>query len=732
VESFDPYRKWLGIPQQDQPPHHYRLLGIELFESDPDVIANAADGRMAQIKTFQTGKSSELSQRILNEVAAAKVCLLNPQKKVEYDRRLQARLKSAPAQDAVAADDKNAGAPDSELFFGQIAPVSSFTSRKSKRSAKRGWGVPATIAAALVLLSGSFAVMVVLNHPQTVGENAAAKAGPRNTVSATLPADPLRGCPGSADSGKAAVPQPPKPATGAEIAPSLLKSLEPRAKSTHSADKEAATSEPGSLRSAPPQLKEFEKPAPHPRPPAPAPVAKNPPALDARPKKAAAPSDAQQAEIEAKIRQIYKKEFSDAKSGDSRTALAAKFLQQGTAAGDDPLTRFVLWRLGSHLAAKAGALDRAFEAADKMGEQYDVDRVELKADLLADMVDTLRPGSPAAQQTAILGEKLAEAAVAADNFDLANRLVKLASTAAHKTNDVQLKRQILLSSGEVSRLKQAFSPVQKARKVLDDKPDDADANLIVGRWYCFAKGKWEKGLPMLAKGSDSSLAALAKQDLAAPVKPSAQMELADAWWNLAGKPPASAKSALQARAAFWYEGCLPGLSGLDKIKAQKRLDSLSGDAKSPPAKAGGVVVPGNVALATNGTKVEGAARCEMLIDGDVSDQPDNYAATISGGRAFECTVTFKELYRLRQIRILFYQHNTNRSSNYGVSVSADGQQFVPLVDRSMGEWRGWQVLDFPPRPVKAMKLYGVPGKNGLMVVEIEAYCISPANHPLPR
>ena len=38
AEKFDPYYKWLGIPPQDQPPHHYRLLGIELFEPDRDVI----------------------------------------------------------------------------------------------------------------------------------------------------------------------------------------------------------------------------------------------------------------------------------------------------------------------------------------------------------------------------------------------------------------------------------------------------------------------------------------------------------------------------------------------------------------------------------------------------------------------------------------------------------------------------------------------------------------------
>jgi len=34
AESFDPYHKWLGIAPKDQPPHYYRLLGIDPFEGD--------------------------------------------------------------------------------------------------------------------------------------------------------------------------------------------------------------------------------------------------------------------------------------------------------------------------------------------------------------------------------------------------------------------------------------------------------------------------------------------------------------------------------------------------------------------------------------------------------------------------------------------------------------------------------------------------------------------------
>lgn len=103
ADSFDPYHKWLGISPKDQPPHHYRLLALELFESDPDVIESAADQRMAHVRTFQAGQNSALSQQILNELSAAKLCLLNPPKKADYDRQLRERLERQKAAAAASA-----------------------------------------------------------------------------------------------------------------------------------------------------------------------------------------------------------------------------------------------------------------------------------------------------------------------------------------------------------------------------------------------------------------------------------------------------------------------------------------------------------------------------------------------------------------------------------------------------------------------------------------------------
>ena len=87
-ESFDPYYQWLGIPPEEQPANHYRLLGIKWFEDNVDVIAAAVDRQMLHLRTYQIGEYSDYSQRLMNEVVSAKLCLLDPKRKAVYDQKL--------------------------------------------------------------------------------------------------------------------------------------------------------------------------------------------------------------------------------------------------------------------------------------------------------------------------------------------------------------------------------------------------------------------------------------------------------------------------------------------------------------------------------------------------------------------------------------------------------------------------------------------------------------------
>lgn len=97
TQDFDAYHRWLGIAPKHQPPTHYRLLGIEEFESDPEVIADAAERQIAHVRRYALGQHATLSQQILNELSQAKATLLDPSRKAAYDAQLQAmRLPPAP------------------------------------------------------------------------------------------------------------------------------------------------------------------------------------------------------------------------------------------------------------------------------------------------------------------------------------------------------------------------------------------------------------------------------------------------------------------------------------------------------------------------------------------------------------------------------------------------------------------------------------------------------------
>jgi hypothetical protein len=181
-ENFDPYHKWLGISPKDQPPHHYRLLAIDLFESDPDVISAAADKQMAFIRSFQTGKYTQFSQKILNEIASARICLLSAAKKAAYDDALRARLAAAAAASgikrakplpavAVAIEDEAVVVAElADLDFSgpqSLQLGGGGSSQIGKSKSKKVTIMPLLALAAMLAVCGIVIAVVMSRPPQT-------------------------------------------------------------------------------------------------------------------------------------------------------------------------------------------------------------------------------------------------------------------------------------------------------------------------------------------------------------------------------------------------------------------------------------------------------------------------------------------------------------------------------------------------------------------------------------
>jgi formylglycine-generating enzyme required for sulfatase activity len=101
MSDFDPYHKWLGIPETARPISKYRLLAIEDFEVDRDVISTAAERQTVFLRTLQAGKHEVLVAQLLNEVSQARVTLLSADEKVAYDQQL--RKEQTPQPEAKPA-----------------------------------------------------------------------------------------------------------------------------------------------------------------------------------------------------------------------------------------------------------------------------------------------------------------------------------------------------------------------------------------------------------------------------------------------------------------------------------------------------------------------------------------------------------------------------------------------------------------------------------------------------
>jgi len=95
AREFDPYHEWLGIAPHEYPITYYRLLGLADFESNPAAINNAADRQLAFLKSVRTGPRGAMAEQLMQEVTKARLLLLAPGERDEYNRALYAEAQIA-------------------------------------------------------------------------------------------------------------------------------------------------------------------------------------------------------------------------------------------------------------------------------------------------------------------------------------------------------------------------------------------------------------------------------------------------------------------------------------------------------------------------------------------------------------------------------------------------------------------------------------------------------------
>jgi hypothetical protein len=317
---------------------------------------------------------------------------------------------------------------------------------------------------------------------------------------------------------------------------------------------------------------------PRPMPPVTASTTKRPP-----------PDAATLARELEKARDIYADRLAKATRPEQKVTLATDIQKDAASTSSDPTARYVLIDLARKVFVQAGAVEEALAAAEMISDEYDVS----EADSLTTTLEALDGASLVAKQRVAHAQaalSLAERLVGEEKIAEAGKLATMAGQSITRQSDAALKKNIGQRAARIGRIATGWEAAQAHVATLAAKPDDADANLALGKFYCFVCERWPQGTEHLVKSGQAAFANPAKLDReAADAK--AQYAAAEAWLELAESSHLATKDekqAAQRKAKRLLEMAVAGLEGLDKIRAQKRLESI-GDVGDAPTDS---VAPG--------------------------------------------------------------------------------------------------------------------------------------------
>ncbi len=572
--EFNPYLQWLGIRETQRPIHHYRLLGVEAFEADANVISMAADRQMAHLRTFQAGQHGELVQQLLNEITTAKLCLLKPDRKAAYDAQLRAKLAPAdrPATPPAAAPKARPAAAD----FPGVVVTTAATPVKPVARGKNRW-TPWAILAGLVILCGIMITILIKNNQPDPDKLATEDPKQPQTPKVEKPSDthltstknpatvenppvgvaPLKNTPPhkAGNPTPEIVPVQPQlanpPASDPQLAQLINKTSDTMVAQVASSTLQAYGEEQ-SIRVAANDPKVPVEPA--------APM----PAAPALPDKAAIAAKVKE------IREIFKEEFAS-KKPDERLALTKKLFQSAQEQQGDQLTKLVLLQEARDLALQHGETEVALQSTKQLCAEFQEELGESMVAAFTKLVAVA--GRPPVYYQSLLGQ--AATAItdlqAQDEYDAALRLANMSQALARRLNDASSVSQTATLIKELTQLKALFAKARAARETLKAKPEDPAANQVWGEFLCFAKNDFVEGLKHLAKGTNEDLKALAKRDLANPQETDKVVALGDEWWAASESAKDRVRASMRGRAITHYQTVKPKLIGLAATKVEKRI-----------------------------------------------------------------------------------------------------------------------------------------------------------------
>lgn len=627
---FDPYHAWLGIPSKDQPPNHYRLLGLALWEADHEVIINAVKQRTAHVKSKQEGGHAAEARILLVNIKEAGVCLLTPAKKEEYDKALRTGLRKngnghrkgswrtdddgGPAQQQIKTahslpvakrlttakqpakkqdkqpaatrsaaaptpsvqPDRNRGTkgePEQAAPSGGDPPSVSGSSRGSRPRKRRNKSSWLTIVRLLVLVVVAAGVAIGVAYHRGIFTEGSAEGDAVDLADAADPAGDTTDKP------------------RAEAAPTITtadsdveRSLADLLVSDDSTEQNTAIPDLGQLDELTDEpwagLFDDESGGNESDPPDPfTDESQSASAVVTAPESRRRPVPSQEAQDEAKgtARQIFRDDISAARTSEAKIELARKFISYAEHVKKDPAARYALFILARDLAASAGDSQLSLQTVNQLANEYEIDILEMESHTIERAIDSAR-NAQVLHRLEETSRELIDEAARDSRYEMALNLVRTSLKQAKQMRSEGLASKYSKLLKNIEGRKARYEVTRRAMETLQSNPDDPDANLVVGEHLVITEDDWEQALPHLAKGADEQLATSANMELSDLPDARAKIALAESWEKMAiARRGKQEETVYLRRAIHWFQESLPQLDGLDRIATSKKLEEL-GDA----------------------------------------------------------------------------------------------------------------------------------------------------------
>lgn len=310
------------------------------------------------------------------------------------------------------------------------------------------------------------------------------------------------------------------------------------------------------------------------------------------------PSDDDVAAAVDLIRQAYEEEYAEASRSPRRLI---DTLTQAVEKVEDVTRRYALLVEAERAAIDAGDVEAAIEAASLRSQQFQVDPAKCRLEVLLSaarndrrddaelcrMFVDLADQAMGCGQLDVADKAASEAIAMAKRVERSDRVVAAEQrkrTGRKPTGNGKapaLMEQATDMQRQLKDRRKAMAQYEAALGKLEEHPDDAAANGVVGRYRCFVAGDWRDGLQSLVAGDSESMATVASDEIQMRKEPRRTperlMAVAGAWWKLAdseGVTSAEAE-AIKRHAATMYQEALPDITDpIERALAEKRVAAM--------------------------------------------------------------------------------------------------------------------------------------------------------------